>query len=288
MTADGQVRLLDFGTSRLVENEDAQVTTVIATPAYASPEQLCSSGPLTTACDVYSLGAILYELLSGQRAFPASSVAMAVSRVACEQEPPALSSAATEAAAETRGVSVRRLRQAILEVQANVLAFRAKDMDSIPLYRESVADSSQCAGADSDITLRTESLLARSVIVSGQREQGITLLETILPTWRTIPAANPAISIALTYLARAYLETGQPEKAEAAAREGLAVQVGKVNPLSTRVALCRLYLAEALYAEKRPREALVEAELTDQTLCADSGNAGNRAVVCGAGAQLSA
>lgn len=64
----GQVKLLDFGIAKLLDQEDAQTRTGIGmmTPAYAAPEQLAHQ-PVTTATDVYGLGLLLYELLLGSR-----------------------------------------------------------------------------------------------------------------------------------------------------------------------------------------------------------------------------
>ena len=73
ITADGSPKLLDFGVAKLLspdEEPDRTVTGVAVrplTPEYASPEQVLGK-PVTTATDVYSLGAILYELLTGSKA----------------------------------------------------------------------------------------------------------------------------------------------------------------------------------------------------------------------------
>ncbi len=74
VTADGQVRLLDFGIAKLLEKGEAQETELTAqggralTPDYASPEQIAGL-PLGTASDVYSLGVVLYELLTQIRPY---------------------------------------------------------------------------------------------------------------------------------------------------------------------------------------------------------------------------
>ncbi|MGQ0799954.1 MAG: protein kinase domain-containing protein [Pseudomarimonas sp.] len=63
---DGVPKLLDFGIARLIDTEGAQTATRLMTPAYASPEQL-EGKPLGTTTDVWSLGVMLHELLSGIR-----------------------------------------------------------------------------------------------------------------------------------------------------------------------------------------------------------------------------
>ncbi len=71
---EGKPKLLDFGISKILSNEIAPVNSAtvtklgVMTPSYASPEQLQSKS-VTTATDIYSLGVILYELLSGHRPF---------------------------------------------------------------------------------------------------------------------------------------------------------------------------------------------------------------------------
>ncbi|HEY0049871.1 MAG TPA: serine/threonine-protein kinase, partial [Pyrinomonadaceae bacterium] len=74
VTEDGVPKLLDFGISKILstDRENINAATItrlgVMTPSYASPEQLQNKS-VTTATDVYSLGVILYELLSGHRPF---------------------------------------------------------------------------------------------------------------------------------------------------------------------------------------------------------------------------
>ena len=75
VTAEGVPKLLDFGIAKLL-NPEWSAGTIIATshtaklmtPGYASPEQV-RGGPITTASDIYALGVLFYELLTGQRPY---------------------------------------------------------------------------------------------------------------------------------------------------------------------------------------------------------------------------
>ncbi|HUR82489.1 MAG TPA: serine/threonine-protein kinase [Thermoanaerobaculia bacterium] len=71
VTADGMPKLLDFGIAKLASPDDtrpAATPTRLMTPEYASPEQLLGR-LVTTATDVYSLGVLLFELLTGEKPF---------------------------------------------------------------------------------------------------------------------------------------------------------------------------------------------------------------------------
>jgi len=74
VTADGEPKLLDFGLAKLLDenlsSDSTQTQTAFRalTPSYASPEQL-KNEPMTTSSDIYSLGVVLYELLTNERPF---------------------------------------------------------------------------------------------------------------------------------------------------------------------------------------------------------------------------
>jgi tetratricopeptide (TPR) repeat protein/predicted Ser/Thr protein kinase len=91
VTTTGDPKLLDFGLARVLDSDtDTEITQAGPAPmtvAYASPEQIRGERQ-TVASDVYSLGAILYELLTAHRPYQLANRSFAEAiRVTCEQEP---------------------------------------------------------------------------------------------------------------------------------------------------------------------------------------------------------
>ena len=88
---DGEPKLLDFGIAKIFNTEPGATMTVatrVMTPAYASPEQVRGER-VTPASDVYALGVLLYELLSGERPYRLQSHSSEeIARVVCYEEPP--------------------------------------------------------------------------------------------------------------------------------------------------------------------------------------------------------
>jgi len=81
------VRVVDFGLAKLLADAGTATGAVVGTPYYMSPEQ-CLGEPLDARSDVYSLGAMFYEMLSGKRPFEAETVSGLISRHLQEPPPP--------------------------------------------------------------------------------------------------------------------------------------------------------------------------------------------------------
>jgi serine/threonine protein kinase len=174
VTRDGVPKLLDFGISKILskgfEGEDSATITRmgVMTPSYASPEQLRRES-VTTLSDVYSLGVILFELLSGHRPFEGKEDDLrAIYSAVLEQEPAAPSSLASptarsgkfdrpayrqhEAVTEKLGTDFRDVKKTDRNVLPLLPQMLKGDLDNIVLkaLRKEPERRYQSAGAFAD------------------------------------------------------------------------------------------------------------------------------------------
>jgi serine/threonine protein kinase/Tfp pilus assembly protein PilF len=115
VTADGTVKLLDFGIAKLIEERGGTENTDLTgaggtpfTPEYAAPEQV-SGGEITTATDIYALGVLLYVLLAGRH--PTGRTGLSVAehlRATVDTEPPRLSSAVVSRTGDAEDLAAAR------------------------------------------------------------------------------------------------------------------------------------------------------------------------------------
>jgi eukaryotic-like serine/threonine-protein kinase len=149
---DGEPKILDFGLAKLeAGHEHTAAGQFLGTPLFMSPEQALGQ-PADARSDLFSLGAILYTLLTGRRPFEADNVARILARVA-HQPPPPLREAAPSVSPDTEYVVLRALRKdpeeryatgaAMAEDIADVLAgrpprHRAEPLPAAPLGEETM------------------------------------------------------------------------------------------------------------------------------------------------------
>lgn len=211
--ADGQVKLLDFGVAKLLEDEPEAGGTLTrtigraATPDYAAPEQLAGR-PVTVAADVYSLGIVLYELLTGQRPYRVTQTSAAALEEAIL--------AADVPLASTRALPDRRLARQLRGDLDNVLA-KALRKDPARRYL-----SVEAMAADVDRYLRGEPVLA-------QRRSTSYRLAKFVRRHRLQVALGVGVSLAVLAaaviaLVQADAARGQAERAQREAQRAQAVQ----------------------------------------------------------------
>jgi eukaryotic-like serine/threonine-protein kinase len=162
VTAEGAPRLIDFGIAKLMDagpEMGSGLPTVTGfhpmTPEYASPEQVRGEA-LTTASDVYALGVILYELLTGHRPYHLSSrVAAEVQKVICLEEPVKPSAAidrratVTDSEGTTSKLTPESIGAARGETPRQLRARLAGDLDNIVLMALCKEPRRRYASADS-------------------------------------------------------------------------------------------------------------------------------------------
>jgi serine/threonine protein kinase/Tol biopolymer transport system component len=146
VTADGVPKLLDFGISKVLSPDASELSPLVTqtatrrmTPAYASPEQVRGK-TVTPPSDIYSLGVVLYELLTGHRPYRLKQRTPAeLEQAICEQEPENPSTAVDRVETETSpdGATVSKTPELVSktrEGEAEKLRRRLRgDLDNIVL-----------------------------------------------------------------------------------------------------------------------------------------------------------
>ncbi len=87
LTADDTVKVTDFGTAKILQKGATQTGAILGTPSYMSPEQV-KGKPVDGRSDIFSLGVILYELVTGEKPFPGQNVTTVIYKIVNEEPIP--------------------------------------------------------------------------------------------------------------------------------------------------------------------------------------------------------
>ncbi len=220
VTEPGEVKLLDFGIAKMLSGVTETVVTQpggpALTPDYAAPEQVKGEA-ITAATDVYALGILLYELLSGHRPYQVQGTSMADwVRVICETEPypPSLLVAQQQDARDAETVLSEPLSTARATTPLRLRRQLAGDLDTIvlkALRKEPERRYGSVEAFASDITRYLENIpiLARRDTLgyrlgkfAVRHRFGIGVLAVLVVlvagfTWRTVVERNRAETSAI-------------------------------------------------------------------------------------------
>ena len=138
------VKITDFGAAFL-QNREATQNVNIGSPAYMSPEQV-SAKPLTLATDMYCLGAVLYELLTGRRPFTADNISDLMRKI-LREAPPAPSTLNPALPAEIDRIVLKMLNKAPEERYSSWadLALELAEIGRLSTHQRSIPDSERYA-----------------------------------------------------------------------------------------------------------------------------------------------
>ncbi len=174
LDAQSQPHVTDFGLAKRIEGDSSLTISgaILGTPSYIAPEQAAGVKQLTTAADIYSLGAILYELLAGRPPFVGATVMETLQKVIHDEPvPPSRSEVRSE-----MGEPERRLlsRPSHLSPDLETICLKCLEKDPARRY-----GSAEALADDLERWLRHEPIQARAVTL-GERFQKWTRRNPVL------------------------------------------------------------------------------------------------------------
>jgi tetratricopeptide (TPR) repeat protein len=254
VASGGVIKLLDFGIAKLLRDDTnggdpalTQLAGLAATPAYAAPEQLAGQ-PVTTAVDVYALGVVMFELLTGGRPNAGRSGGEAGG------DPPLASSRATETFASNLGGSNARALRKALRGDLDAVIATAIDPDPAHRYRSAAefAEDLRRSQSNEPISVRRIGIAARIVKLGRRHRLAFALASSLV-----IAVIAGGVGIARqALLAR--------QAATRAALEAKRAELEATRERTTKEFLISVFEAsDPRVAADRPRGTITAKELLD-------------------------
>jgi serine/threonine protein kinase len=278
VTADGVPKLLDFGIAKLLDPAlspmpvtRTQTSMRMMTPDYASPEQVRGL-PVTAASDVYTLGVILFELLTGTRPYQFETYSPAeIERAICDTEIERPSALAERVRAESGMTNERnssfRLHPSSLKGDLDNIALMALRKEPERRYQsvEQLAEDIRCYLQGRPISARRESALYRTgkfvrrnkLAVAAATLVFFSLLGGIVTTTRAARIAETERARAEANLAEAQTQRAEADRQRLIAEEQRARAEAEADEANLQRQIAEAQRAEA-DAQRRNAETQQE------------------------------
>jgi eukaryotic-like serine/threonine-protein kinase len=211
--AEGKARLMDFGVAHLASSDMTSTGMLLGTPAYMAPEQI-TGGSVTAETDIFSVGAVLYELLAGKRPFVGDTLQSLMYSI-LNRAPESLEAVVPGLPAGLHDVAMRALKKEPGERYHSAMAM-ANDLAAI-------RDSLDPEGRRTSLSLRAaiDTALARETRARDRRRLG----------------AQVGTFAAGVLLAAGVFAAARTLMSRPASSDAQRVSAGTTSPVATRAAV---------------------------------------------------
>ena len=169
-TTEGTAKLADLGIAKSTNDQDTMLTmeaSVFGTPAYMSPEQAIDSSKVDCRADIYSLGIVLFEMLSGQRPYRGSGTMEILSQVVKDEDIPDIREYCPQISVEIADL-IRDMTAKQLDKRLATPAELLNRLSLITVSSENIADNiGQIVNSAAEVTMPT---LVKNVPVSEKQK----------------------------------------------------------------------------------------------------------------------
>ena len=159
-TADGAIKLADLGIAKSYQEQDETLTAtaaVFGTPAYMAPEQAHDASRVDIRADIYSLGCVAFEMLTGRRPYQGRTALELLAQVVTDKEipdvreiapdiPPSVASLVADLCRKDRDLRIRHPAEVVRRIDAIQTALFGKTTEEMPTVTEPTLESPSITG----------------------------------------------------------------------------------------------------------------------------------------------